>query len=139
MRLVKRVVGIPGDRIEMRHHRLYVNGVPAAYGPPDPALVRAVAADLPASAVLVTETTDGRSHPIITDTRAAFSSSFEPVTVPAGRYLVMGDNRDNSRDSRFFGSVDRSSILGRATAVVLSLDRNHGWRPRWSRFFSPLY
>jgi signal peptidase I len=138
MRLVKRVVGIPGDRVEMRGHRLHVNGIPAEYGPPDPALVSAVAADLPPTAVLSTETSGGRSHPIIIDPGAAAMASFEAVTVPPGRYLVMGDNRDNSRDSRFFGFVERASILGRATAVVVSLDRNHGWKPRWSRFFSPL-
>ena len=137
-RLVKRVIGTPGDRVEMRRHRLFVNGTSAAYGPPDPAQLRAVDGDIPPSAVLATETAGGRSHPIMTIPESPAMASFEPVTVPAGAYLVMGDNRDNSFDSRWFGFVKRERILGRATAVVLSLDRNHGWRPRWSRFFSPL-
>jgi signal peptidase I len=137
-RLVKRVIGIPGDRVEMRQHRLLVNGRQAAYGPPDPALLQGLGRDIPSSAILATETTGGRSHPIMTTPAAPAMASFEPVTVPPGRYLVMGDNRDNSFDSRWFGFVERERILGRATAVVLSLDRNRGWRPRWSRFFSPL-
>src|SRR5262245_11052854 len=106
-RLVKRVVGIPGDRVEMRRHRLFVNGTPATYGPPDPALVAQVQEDIPSTAVLATETTDGRSHPIMTNPRSPSMPSFEPVTVPPTHYLVMGDNRDNSYDSRWFGFVDR--------------------------------
>jgi signal peptidase I len=137
-RLVKRVVGVPGDRVEMRSHRLLVNGTAASYGPPDPALLEQVRGDVPVSAVLATETADGRSHPIMTNPLAPSMASFEPATVPPSHYLVMGDNRDNSYDSRWFGFVERERILGRATSVVLSLDRNHGWRPRWSRFFSPL-
>jgi signal peptidase I len=50
----------------------------------------------------------------------------------------MGDNRDNSLDSRFFGAVERKRIVGRATAVVLSFDRENYWIPRWQRFFTPL-
>jgi signal peptidase I len=50
----------------------------------------------------------------------------------------MGDNRDDSFDSRYFGAVERRRIVGQATAVALSFDRNHSWRPRWNRFFSPL-
>jgi signal peptidase I len=138
VRLVKRVIGIPGDRIEMRQHRLFVNGTPAEYTKADPALLRGAGGDIPPTAVVATETTGGRSHPIIIDPKAPTLAFLEPMTVPKDSYLVMGDNRDNSYDSRWFGCVARERILGQATAVVLSLDRNHGWRPRWSRFFSPL-
>jgi signal peptidase I len=136
-RLVKRVIGIPGDRVEMHEHRLLVNGKAASYGPPDARLLPGVGQDVP-WALVATETANGRSHAIMTNPAAPAMASFEPVVVPAGSYLVMGDNRDNSFDSRWFGFVERARILGRATAVVLSLDRNHGWRPRWTRFFSPL-
>ena len=105
---------------------LYVNGTPAEYGPADPALVRDVAAELPPSAVLSTETTDGRSHPIITDPGAAAMESFEPVTVPPGRYLVMGDNRDNSRDSRFWGFLPMDQVKGRALIVYWSYEATKG-------------
>jgi signal peptidase I len=80
---------------------------------------------------------EARPHPIFTNPSRPSMASFEPVMVPAGRYLVMGDNRDNSFDSRFFGFVERTRILGRATAVVLSVDWGH-FRPRWGRFFTRL-
>jgi signal peptidase I len=60
------------------------------------------------------------------------------VTVPYGQFYMMGDNRDNSADSRYFGFVDRNRIVGQATAVVASLDINNNYRPRWKRFFSKL-
>jgi len=53
-------------------------------------------------------------------------------------YFMMGDNRDNSKDSRYFGVVRRENILGRATAVVLSVDRNDWYLPRRERFFRRL-
>jgi signal peptidase I len=64
--------------------------------------------------------------------------NFAPVRVPAGHYFMMGDNRDNSFDSRYFGTVERDRIVGKATDVVLSLDKNNYWLPRYQRFFKPL-
>lgn len=51
---------------------------------------------------------------------------------------MLGDNRDNSYDSRYFGTVARDQIVGRSTRVVLSFDQENYWLPRWSRTISPL-
>ena len=59
-------------------------------------------------------------------------------TVPEGKYWMMGDNRDNSSDSRAIGFIDRRHIYGRAHAIAFSVDRNQYYRPRFRRFFTDL-
>jgi signal peptidase I len=136
-RLVKRVVAVPGDRIEAHEQRLSINGRPAAYAPlSDEARAQGDLSGVEAG-VMAVETVDGKSHPVMADSLQGVGASFGPVTVPEGQYFLMGDHRDDSFDSRFWGFADRSRIVGRAAAVALSFDFE-GLRPRWRRFFSPL-
>jgi signal peptidase I len=140
VRLVKRVVGVPGDVLEMRNTRLYVNGKPAAYESLDPAAVAEILKQMGSGgseADFYSESVDGRKHPMMLQP-SGDRRFFGPVTVPPGKYYMMGDNRDNSNDSRWYGFVDRGQIVGRASRVVLSLDPQRSYKPRWDRFFTPL-
>jgi signal peptidase I len=129
-RLVKRVAAVPGEVIEMRNDRLFLNGQPASYEAADAVIGK--------SALVFHETVAGRTHPVMICPAQRALRSFGPVRVPAGRYFVMGDNRDESFDSRYFGFVSRDVIVGRATTVALSFDREHYWRPRLNRFLQNL-
>jgi signal peptidase I len=137
-RLVKRVVGISGDRVELRDNRLFVNGEAAGYDPLDPAVSGKLSAPDQQSHSFAVEKLGDESHPVMTSSVQPGPANFGPVIVPRGQFFVMGDNRDGSFDSRFFGFVDRSRVIGRATVVVLSLDLDHHFLPRWDRFFHGL-
>jgi signal peptidase I len=133
-RLVKRVVGIPDDRIEMRENQLFVNAHAAKWKE-----IGSEEDTEQGSSLVVEESLGGRTHQVMFTPQIPAVRSFGPVTVPAGRYFVMGDNRDNSNDSRFIGLIERRSIVGKATAVAFSLDRAHHFAPRFDRFFKPIH
>jgi signal peptidase I len=137
-RLVKRVIGVPGDRIELRHNRLIVNGRRAVYEPLDPEIINQIAADEQPQHHFAGERIDDETHPVMLTPRVRAPRSFEPITVPEGQYFVMGDNRDRSGDSRLFGLVDRDLIVGRSSRVALSFDHSRWFLPRWSRFLKRL-
>ncbi len=132
-RLVKRVVGLPGDRISMQDNMLYINGKPLHYETPHQAGKTGNSGRFS-----IEETLGTKKHPIFITPSYPSIRSFAPITIPKGKYFMMGDNRDNSADSRYFGFVKRANIVGRATAVVISLDSNHEYMPRWKRFFTEL-
>ncbi len=143
-RLVKRIVGQPGDTIELRRDILFVNGVAQTYAPLARTApgVRDLEPGERDSAIFAREklgaTAGAREHDVMAlPTRAALRD-FGPVRVPAGEYFMMGDNRDNSRDSRFFGCMPRAKIIGEAKGVFVSADLNHWLRPRFNRFFTKL-
>ena len=132
-RLVKRVIAVPGDRVEMRDNQLFVNGRAASWKP-----IGSQDDAEQGPTTIVEETLNGRTHRVMLTPHIPAVRSFGPVVVPAGRYFVMGDNRDNSNDSRFIGMIERRRIVGKATAVAFSLDRAHYFVPRLSRFFTKL-
>jgi signal peptidase I len=125
---IKRVVGVGGDTIELRHNQLLVNGQLAG--------LERVSEGCQLEGEdcsLWEEQLDGRGHRIAT-TRA--SVNYDPVTVPAGSYFVLGDNRDNSNDSRVWGFVPAAMVLGKASFIWWSKGPD-GVR-RWERFNTPV-
>jgi signal peptidase I len=137
-RLVKRVIGLPGDTIEIRDNRLMINGEPARYQAIEPNFVNAIPAPERPYHTYGAEVLGERSHPVMATPAMVARRWFGPEQVPDGHYFVMGDNRDNSRDSRFHGSVPIDQIVGKASHVALSLDYQNRFMPRWERFFTAL-
>ena len=137
-RLVKRVIGLPGDTIESRSNVLFINGHPLSYTPNDARCAEGLASGLKNRAVFAMENLDGYEHPVMSIPSLRAMRNFGPVTVPQGEYFVMGDNRDNSRDSRYFGFMEGKAIVGKAKAVIVSFDKTDKYQPRLERFFAPL-
>jgi len=128
-RLVKRVIGLPGDVVEMRDNRLTINGIQARYS----------SVEHTADAIFAIESYGEMTHRIeLAPTGVSRFSTFGPVKVPEDRYLVLGDNRDNSADSRVRGFIPRGEIVGDAKTVVLSLNYDNYYLPRTDRFFHAL-
>lgn len=137
--LVKRVIGVPGDTVELDGEQLVVNGRPAEYA-------RAPQADLkglrPVTAAqkpwVLREDAGAPVHDIMLLPQRISEVRYGPVKVPAGMYLVLGDNRDNSADSRYIGLVPRRNFVGRAQHIVVSFDPDHHGLPRPGRWWQPL-
>jgi len=138
-KLVKRLIGLPGDVIEMRGEALFINHQRIAYTPlPDiaPGALPQATAALPHA--LWSETLPGREHAVMVLPDVAALRSFGPITVPPDHYLMLGDNRDNSHDSRYFGLVPRRNLIARASHVALSFDPDRWYVPRLARIGKPL-
>jgi signal peptidase I len=131
-RLVKRVVAIPGDEVEMRDNQLFVNGKLARQSP-----ITIEATDDYGPAYVLDEDLAGHRHKImLSPTMGGAERTFGPENVPDNHYFVLGDNRDNSNDSRYIGSIERHRIVGEAVAVAFSFER--WYKPRFERFFEGL-
>jgi signal peptidase I len=126
MRLIKRVIGLPGDVVAMNNEIIQVNGKTLSY--------KSATND---SAI---ETLGDIQHHINIDSTASDRlSNFSPVTVPEGHYLVLGDNRRHSADSRVYGFVPHNELRGKATAIAFSVDYENYYIPRSKRFFKDIY
>jgi signal peptidase I len=136
-RLIKRVIGLPGDTIEMRGKRLYVDGVKADYA--ELGLADEPLAPSGVKALHLEEETSDNRHEIQWLVRRGQRDDFGPLTIPADHYLMLGDNRDNSEDSRWFGLVPREKLIGRAERILVSADYKDTWALRFGRFGKSLY
>ncbi|MHC4574129.1 MAG: signal peptidase I [Planctomycetota bacterium] len=137
-RLVKRVIGLPGDAVELKNNRLLLNGRPLTYTPIDPQYTQYLSPRQKRKSLLATEDLDGFTHAVMSTPSNPATRTFAPIAIPEGHYFVLGDNRDNSRDSRFFGLVERKAIVGKARGVIVSFDITDKYQPRLKRFFDSL-
>jgi signal peptidase I len=139
---IKRVVAIPGDKIRVQDNRIYLNGVEQPTVRDDNFTF--IDQDCRTHVMRqYTEDLSGAKHPILTNTGLGGSlSDMKEIEVPAGKVFVMGDNRDNSEDSRRWKFVDYSQIKGKAHRIWLSWDGCAGGslgRIRTDRFMQNLY
>jgi len=111
---IKRVIGVPGDQLELRRKKMYVNGK---------------AIDEPYAHFIVPLSPEGAGRG--TDLREEYG----PVTVPAGQFFVMGDNRDNSQDSRYWGFLPATYVKGKALFIYFSVGDSVG-DIQWSRLLN---
>jgi signal peptidase I len=131
-RLIKRVIGLPGDRIEMRNEVLFVNGKAAEYSARE-MLQEPLDNGGTIDALRVTESLGQSQRRVQMLAGVSARNSFGPLLVPEGQYLMLGDNRDNSADSRYFGFVPRHLLIGQAERILVSADILGNWHPRLER------
>lgn len=133
-RLIKRVIGLPGDTISMKEDIVFVNGKPLNYYP--------LSSKTQGNSSLASnlETLGEITHSININTNANQRlRGFAAVKVPAGHYLVLGDNRRNSADSRVHGFIPHKELLGKATSIAFSVNYNNYYIPRTNRLFLDIY
>lgn len=139
---VKRVVGLPGDKIEIKNKKLIINDRESEYV----VVSDEVIADLPGHEYYspFKENFFSSSH-LVLKSRADETEFFGPVVVPPGQIFVLGDNRDSSDDSRYWGTVPVQNLEGRVILVWMSFDWLERWADerypsiRWERVFKVVH
>ncbi len=136
VRLIKRLVAVPGDTVEMREEKLYINGQAASYEP-----LQARSEDhltpkreYKGQQLVYKESLGSLQHEMIVMPEREALRSFGPILVPEGQYLMLGDNRDNSKDSRYIGLVKRELTTGQVRRLLYSLNGDQDYKPRFDRF-----
>lgn len=134
--MIKRVVGLPGDRIQYKNKTIYINGEPAKQRFISDLIDKNAGENRGWPVHHAVETLGDIQHDIFLHLTSG--TSMPEVVVPAGCYFVMGDNRDNSDDSRSWGFVKDEEILGRALGIWMSWDPSQPWWKcfhciRWGR------
>ena len=119
---IKRVIGLPGDTLELRNQTVLINGQ---------------ALTEPYAHYLFPPAAEGQME-------GDLRRKYGPVTVPDGHFFMMGDNRDDSQDSRFWGFLPETYVKGRALFIYWSFDTPEdgspgGFAPRWGRLFHQIH
>ncbi|MDB6090965.1 MAG: Signal peptidase [Gammaproteobacteria bacterium] len=138
--LVKRLIAVPGDTVTLDHEQLIVNGAAAQYSAGDVNELRSLLMSTQShNPSVLRESGVGVAHDILLLPDHWSPATAGPIVVPEGMYFVLGDNRDNSADSRYIGFVPRRNIVGRAVRVVVSLNPDRHYLPRSGRLLTSLY
>ncbi|MBX9586492.1 MAG: signal peptidase I [Gammaproteobacteria bacterium] len=136
VRFIKRVIGLPGDHIVYKNKTLTINGKEMKQEVLGPAM-NEDPGELPKPVIRKRENLDGVQHDIFISQDRGWFQEFD-VTVPPRHYFMMGDNRDYSADSRYWGTVPEEYLIGRAFAIWLSWDSNKT-NVRWNRLFTEIH
>ena len=120
---IKRVIGLPGDEITYIARTIFVNGKPLGQKLVGNYVGTGSAENMTGVTEIEETTSSGRKYKVLLD-RDKFNRDMKPIVVPEGHYFVMGDNRDYSNDSRFWGTVPEKNLKGKAFGIWMNWDED---------------